>query len=134
MAYSNRDEIDLTGDVKEFRVKRIDRYVVTEWHSYRDGRAGVRTLGEFENATQATEVAKMFGLANPGALVNGMDEPDEGGWVKLPMPLGSVALPFDEAILVAPHEVAAAVRRDARLRGDAETIAALDRLKVAVDT
>lgn len=78
MAYSNRDDIDLAAPVvKEFRVKRVDRYILTEWHDYRDGRAGVRTLGEFDNATQATEVAKMFGLANPGALVNGMDEPTE---------------------------------------------------------
>jgi len=78
MAYSNRDEIDLSAPVvKEFRVKCVRRYIVTEWHDYRDGRAGVRALGEFENATQATEVAKMFGLANPGSLVNGMDEHEE---------------------------------------------------------
>lgn len=61
--------------MKEFRVKRVDRWIVTEWEDYRGG--NVRQLAEVPNVAMANEIAEAFGLADPEALVNlGHDAPD----------------------------------------------------------
>lgn len=126
MPYSNRDEIDLTAPVvREFRVKCVRRYIVTDWDDYRGG-GRVRELGEYPNTQAANMVAKAFGTVYPGSLVNCMDEPDDS----IPLPL---VLDTEQALLTMPWPLAATIRRDARYRNDADMLATLDRLGVAVD-
>lgn len=127
MTNSNRDEIDLTAPVvREFRVKCVRRYVVTDWSDYRGGE--VRELCEATNLSAANEIAATFGRAYPGSLVNGMDASNDG----MPQVTGAPAS-RDASLRLMPYDLAASVRRDARYRNDVGLLADLDRLRVAVD-
>lgn len=65
--------------VREFRVRRMDRYQVTDWESFNgaNGKKGVRVVAENLTLAQANEIAAALGAAHPGSLVNGMDPPSE---------------------------------------------------------
>lgn len=43
-------------DLIEYRVRPVTRYIVTRYHDLDDGRSGVETKGEFDNAETAHEV------------------------------------------------------------------------------
>lgn len=64
---------DLTS--REFRVKSVRRFIVTDWEDYRNGRdgAGVREIAICDKVEQANEIAEAFGRVYPGSLVNPMD-------------------------------------------------------------
>ena len=74
MDVSNRDSINFDTDkpIREFRVKRVSRFIVTDWASYNSG-ASVQTIAERDNVHQANAIAIAFGAQHPGSLVNGMD-------------------------------------------------------------
>lgn len=41
----------------EYRVRKVERHIVTRYHECADGEAGVDTKGEYENPEVAHEVA-----------------------------------------------------------------------------
>lgn len=108
---------------REFRVKPLRLYVVTDWKDYRDGTKGVVEVCGPSTREQANALAEALGELHPGALVNPIGPPVESYGLYGP----------DDILRMMPYEFAAAIRRDAATRGDAETLATLDRLQIAVD-
>lgn len=70
--------------LREFRVKSVRRFIVTDWKDYRDGSQGVRTIAECESVGQANEIAETFGARYPGSLVNPMDPEMIEAWDNAP--------------------------------------------------
>jgi len=69
--------------VREFRVSKMERYKVTDWESFNSapGKGGTRTIAENLTLEQANQIAETYGAAFPGALVNTMEPPWEGGQI-----------------------------------------------------
>lgn len=125
-------------NMREFRVKKVVRYIVTDWADYRDGGAGVREIAEAPNVKLANEVAETFGRAFPDAMVNLMTPESESYGLPLPA-AGSCApsslefTPDEQALRALPYNIAAGRRRLARYANDEATLQAMDRAGVAVD-
>jgi hypothetical protein len=128
--------------MREFRVKSVTRYIVTDWEDYRGG-GSVREIGEASNAQTANEIAATFGRCFPDALVNFMfPRPESYGPDAKPEVIDLLAFalafcvdgqPLDEALAALPYQIAAAVRRLARYAGDSQLLDHMGRLGVAVD-
>ncbi len=109
--------------LREFRVKPLRLYVVTDWTDYRDGSKGVVEVCGPSTREQANTLCEALGQLYPGSLVNPIGPPVESYGIYSP----------DELLRMLPYDYAAAIRRDAKVRSDVDTIATLDRLQIAVD-